>query len=79
MKQNKKSAEIFSPNSVTNGGGEAKMESGHTFLRFFLDAFPYSLSELITTVFLEQPKALASSANNRGCCYLRNDDTVRMK
>ena len=33
-----KNTEKISPNSGhTRGGGEAKMESGHTFLRFFLE------------------------------------------
>ena len=35
-----KKRRTVSPNSGHTRGGEAKIESGHTFLRFFLEPFP---------------------------------------
>ena len=46
------------------GGREAKMESGHTFLCFFVEPFPYILYDLrlISVVQLEGTIALADLA-----------------
>ena len=37
-----KKTPIFFHLTVVTLGGEAKMESGHTFLRYFFEPFPYS-------------------------------------
>ena len=52
---------FFPPILGHSRGGEAKMEYGHTFIRFF------KTLPLMTKLFVEQPLASAGSANY-SCC-----------
>ena len=69
MKTIKKTSKKFHLTWVTiEGGGEAKMESGHTFLRFFLEPFPNWTSELQCCVVCH--RTLQCSVGKR-CTFLK--------